>query len=421
MPTAAPPTTTARSSPSRRRGGRPRGPGRLQPRRARDAAAAAAPSPSAGPSPTPAPPPPMRPAGPTRSCSAPTARSATRDDVRARHAASIPARWPRRRPTPAPLSVVLPTGFDGTGHISVLTDRGGAVTEPDRGHGVHHRPGRRSPSPRPIRTWPPRRSRRPGDRAMTATASPSPGACATWATAPTAATAGWTDRVYLSLTDSVDGSSILLGEVPHTRRARGRCDLHRVTAQFALPGDCAGAYHVLVVTDANGARLPGRPHRQRHRRGVQHAAGRRAAAAGPRRDRGQPADATRCRACPTTVSFTVTNIGEAIARGPWTDQLVLLYGANLASSATLASVVRARSIWRWATATRSPRRSRCRRWPTARTQIAVMADSGAQCGRGGARGQQHAGQRDLHHHAPRPDAGAGAGARPPSCPARRSP
>ena len=43
---------------------------------------------------------------------------------------------------------------------------------------------------------------------------------------------------------------------------------------------------------------------------------------------------------PTTVTFTVQNVGETVARGPWTDQLVLLYGANFASSASLTAVTR---------------------------------------------------------------------------------
>jgi large repetitive protein len=43
---------------------------------------------------------------------------------------------------------------------------------------------------------------------------------------------------------------------------------------------------------------------------------------------------------PTTITFTVKNVGEATARGPWTDQLVLLHGANFASSSLLTTVQR---------------------------------------------------------------------------------
>ena len=197
---------------------RPCRPHRLRPRGARHRHGRHARSRSPTPSPTPAWPPRMRRAGPTRSCSALTPSSAM-PTTSCSAASSIPGHWPRAPPTPRTQSVVLPSQFNGTGYIAVLTDPAGAVTEPNRGQRIHHaRPRPDRHHRRCIPTSPPRRSRRPpprndGDHITVAWR------VANLGDAATAPAGGWTDQIYLSATDSVTSGSILLGTLPHSARA----------------------------------------------------------------------------------------------------------------------------------------------------------------------------------------------------------
>ena len=233
-------------------------------------------------------------------------------------------------------AVTLPTQFDGTGYIFVLTDPAGAVTEPSRG--TEYIVG-----PKSIAITSPYADLTTEAVAAPASANSGDVVSVTWrvrnlGTSATADGGGWTDKVYLSTTDSVTASSILLGEVPHSSGLAVGAS-YTGKANFQLPGGITGAYHVLVVTDANGADYQG----GRTSNDTGEAPGSLLVSAQPSPDLtitsvSKP-DVT-VPGVPTTITFTVKNVGEATARGPWTDQLVLLYGANFASSSLLATVQR---------------------------------------------------------------------------------
>ena len=67
-----------------------------------------------------------------------------------------------------------------------------------------------------------------------------------------ATTLSWQDSVYLSTTDSITASSILLGNVAHSGDDAGIAADGNYDASFTtnLPGVAPGSYYVLVVTDS---------------------------------------------------------------------------------------------------------------------------------------------------------------------------
>ena len=233
--------------------------------------------------------------------------------------------------------VTLPSRFDGTGYIAVLTDPAGAVTEPNRGTEYITKPA-------PIAVTSLYSDLATEAVSVPATANDGDRISVSWRVrnlgdAATAAGGGWNDSVYLSQTDSVTPGSILLGVLPHgAGLAAGGA--YTATASFALPGGVTGAYHVLVVTNANNADYEG----GRTANNTGEALNPLLIGAQPAADLAVTAvgiPATTVPGVPATITFTVQNKGEAIARGPWTDQLVLLYGANFANSASLVTVQRA--------------------------------------------------------------------------------
>jgi hypothetical protein len=237
-------------------------------------------------------------------------------------------------------TVTLPNQFNATGYIAVLTDPAGAVTEPNRGQEYITGPAAIVvTSPYADLTT----------EAVSAPTSANDGDLITisWRVrnlgdAATAAAGGWTDKVYLSQTDRVTSSSILLGEVPHSAGLAVGAS-YTGKASFALPGGVTGAYHVLVVTDANSADYQG----GRTSNDTGEAPAALLINAQPSPDLTVTAvsvPAVTVPGVPTTITFTVQNVGEAIARGPWTDQLVLLYGANFANSSLLATVQRVNDL-----------------------------------------------------------------------------
>jgi hypothetical protein len=236
-------------------------------------------------------------------------------------------------------SVILPTAFNGTGYIAVLTDPAGAVDEPSRGTEYITTPKQiaitSSYADLTTQAVSAPTTAKDGDLISVSWRVGNLGDAAT-------ADGGWTDQVYLSSTDSITGSSILLGTVPHSGVVAVG-GTYTATATFALPGGVIGAYYVLVFTNANNADYEdGRT------------ANNTAAAPGVLNIGAQPTPdlavtavsvpAETVPGVPTPITFTVTNMGETIARGPWTDQLQLLYGANFASSVTLVSVQRSADL-----------------------------------------------------------------------------
>ncbi len=273
--------------------------------------------------------------------------------------------------------VTLPAAFDGTGYIAVLADPAGAVTEPDRGREyvtppaaiavtslysdltteAVSAPGTAHAGDRIAVSW---RVRNLGDAA-------------------TDAPAGWTDRVYLSQSGSVAGA-ILLGDVPH-QAALAVGGSYTASATFALPGAVTGAYHVLVVTDADGGQFQG----GRTANDTAEAPGALLIDAQPTPDLAVTAvgiPAATVPGVPTTVTFTVTNQGQAIARGPWTDQLVLLYGAGFASSASLGTVARSFDLAPGASYTVSATVT-LPSLPDGPVEVAATTDAGMQVNEGG--------------------------------------
>ena len=235
----------------------------------------------------------------------------------------------------ASYAVTLPTQLNGTYYIAVLTDPAGAVTEPTRGSEY-------ITTPKAIALTSPYSD-------LITQAVSAPGFAnngdlitITWrvgnlGTAATAA-GGWTDQVYLSSTDNITSASILLGTLPHTT-ALSVGGTYTAKATFALPGDVIGPYHIIVVTNANSGD---------YENGL--TANNTAEAPGTLQIGAQPTPDLAVTAVslpsntvpgvPTTVSFTITNVGQAIARGPWNDQLVLLTGANFATATMLATIER---------------------------------------------------------------------------------
>ncbi len=231
-------------------------------------------------------------------------------------------------------NVALPLQFNGTGYIAVLTDPTGAVAEPARGQEY-------ITGPLPIAITAPYADLTTEAVSAPGTANAGSTISVSWrvrnlGTAATSPTGGWTDQVYLATTDTVTPGSILLGTVPHsTGLAVGAS--YTGSASLVVPSGLTGAYHVLVVTNANNADFEN----GLTANDTGEAPGALLINAQPSADLTVTAvsiPAATVPGVPTPVTFTVQNIGQTVARGPWTDQLVLLYGPNLASSVALTSV-----------------------------------------------------------------------------------
>ena len=275
-------------------------------------------------------------------------------------------------------AVTLPAQYNGTGYIALLTDPAGAVTEPARG--TEYIAG-----PAAIAIISPY-----ADLTTEAVAAPTSAndgdlISVSWRVrnlgdAATTAAGGWTDKVYLSLSGTVDANSILLGEVPHTAGLAVGAS-YTGKASFQLPGGITGAYRVLVVTDANGADYQGG--RTANDTGESPAA--LLINAQPSPDLAVTAVSvpdTTVPGVPTTITFTVQNIGETIARGPWTDQLALLYGTNFASSSLLATVQRTADLAVGASYTVTETVT-LPSLPDGPVQVAVTTDAGQTVGEAG--------------------------------------
>ena len=233
-------------------------------------------------------------------------------------------------------TVALPLRFNGTGYIAVLTDPTGAVAEPARAQEY-------ITGPVPIAITAPYADLATQAVSAPGTANAGSTISVSWRVAnlgdaATSPAGGWTDQIYLALTDTVTPSSILLGTVPHsTGLAVGSS--YTSTANLVVPSGLSGAYHVLVVTNANNADFES----GLTANDTAEAPGALLINAQPSADLAVTAlsiPATTVPGVPTPVTFTVQNIGQTVARGPWTDQLVLLYGPALANSVPLTSIQR---------------------------------------------------------------------------------
>ncbi|RMG35700.1 MAG: LEPR-XLL domain-containing protein, partial [Gammaproteobacteria bacterium] len=148
---------------------------------------------------------------------------------------------------------------------------------------------------------------------------------------------GWTDRVYLSTDGTLAGAVVLLGSFVQERDL-GVGESYSRSEQIQLPAGYVGDFFVVVQTNADGAVFEG----------IGTAPNLRATASAFNL---APAPAPDLEVTvvdgpdlllpgvATEVSFTVTNVGEATARAPWTDE-VLLTGPGLGGGRRLALVER---------------------------------------------------------------------------------
>ncbi len=130
----------------------------------------------------------------------------------------------------------------------------------------------------------------------------------------------WTDRIYLSANAALDGSDMLLGSKTHSGRLQSGAQ-YSDAAAFGVPFTVAGAWYVLVVTDAGGSE-PETSESDNVR------ATRMVLEVGP----GVPSDLRITDiSAPTsatagqyvTVSWTQTNAGPGAASAPWSDAVYL--------------------------------------------------------------------------------------------------
>ncbi|HEX7097138.1 MAG TPA: CARDB domain-containing protein, partial [Acidimicrobiales bacterium] len=233
----------------------------------------------------------------------------------------------------AAASVVLPTQRDGSFHLFVRTDAAAAVLEPDTR-------ANNDSAPRAIALASPY-----ADLALEAAVAPASALSGSrvdiaWRVRnlgdAATSTGQWKDRIFLSADAVLDSGDAMLGELAHTGALAAGASYSAVSS-VTLPEGIAGSYHVFVAADVehlvfergltgNNAgealapvlvSLSPAPDLVAHE------------VAGP---------ASGASGQTFTVSWTVTNNGEAAARGSWTDRIFFSVDGTLNGAQQLAQL-----------------------------------------------------------------------------------
>ena len=226
-------------------------------------------------------------------------------------------------------SVTLPRQLDGTVYVSVVTDKGAAVLEPDsRAHTVS--------AAAPIAVTSFYADLTTGSVSAPAVVQVGGSITVGWTVtnAGSAATSvsAWQDQVYLSQSATVQPTDPLVTTVAHNGRlaAGGTYD---ASTTFTLPPNLAGAWRVLVVADATnqvyGTAL----------------AGHNTAASAPITVVSADLQASAVTAPASiqpgqsqTITWTVTNAGQGNATGAWYDRVLVSATGKLADAVPLADL-----------------------------------------------------------------------------------
>jgi len=157
----------------------------------------------------------------------------------------------------------------------------------------------------------------------------------------TGATA-WNDLVVLSADQIYDGNDLILATAARPN-ALAPGEAYDVVRSVNLTSTALGTWHVLVVTNANNTVFE----KGQTVNNIGRATGQIVVSPAPAPDLGVSdivVPATGNAGEQRSVQWTVTNTGDATARGPWTDLVYLSFDGTLNGATQLASVVRSADL-----------------------------------------------------------------------------
>ncbi|MBI3350330.1 MAG: hypothetical protein HY020_24345 [Burkholderiales bacterium] len=234
----------------------------------------------------------------------------------------------------ASAQVTLPLQFDGTLNWIVRTDAGNAVLEPDTR-------ANNTSAATPIGVTAPF-----SDLNVEVVSAPAAAVAGTqveiaWRVrnvGDTPATGSWKDRLVLSKDGVIDSSDLVLATVTHSGPLAPQ-DAYTERQTITLPVDLTGGWIVLVKSDLDGSVYEG----PRLGNNLGMAPAPLVIAPAPAADLVASqvvAPAQALSGAPATVTWSVTNAGEADATGSWTDYVYLSANGQLAGATLLGTRVR---------------------------------------------------------------------------------
>ena len=226
-------------------------------------------------------------------------------------------------------SVTLPRQLDGTFYVTVVTDKGAAVLEPDtRAHTVS--------AAAPVAVTSSYADLTTGSVSAPAVVqvggSVSVGWTVTNAGNGATSVSAWQDEVYLSQSATVQPTDLLVATVAHNGRLAAG-GTYNASTTFTLPSNLAGSWRVLVVADATnqvyGTAL----------------AGHNTAASAPITVVSADLQASAVMAPAAiqpgqsqAITWTVTNAGQGNATGAWYDRILVSSTGKLADAVAVADL-----------------------------------------------------------------------------------
>jgi subtilase family serine protease len=161
----------------------------------------------------------------------------------------------------------------------------------------------------------------------------------------------WKDRIYLSADALFDASDVALGDVLHTG-ALAAGDSYSALATVTLPEGISGSFQLFVATDVEDAVFE----RAFNANNIGKSVAPIAVSLAPAPDLMVSDVTAPAQAQPgqlVSLSWTVTNTGEAAARAPWTDRVYVSADGTLTGAVLLGEFTRSTGVEQGATYTRS--------------------------------------------------------------------